>query len=87
MAFVRLLLLMMIALCVVYLSLYFFLLAVHRDREKRNYPESASERERSAFVAARVRSYAARMRRWLALIVFGVPLIGLAVIVYVTNFM
>lgn len=86
MGFLRLFLMFLIFQTVVFVSVYYFLRAARRERLERDYPDIATERERSAFVDARVRAYAVRIRRWLALVVYGVPWIGLALIIYLTNF-
>lgn len=86
MGFLRLFLMFLIFQTVVFISVYYFLRAARRERLERDYPDIATERERSAFVDARVRAYAVRIRRWLALVVYGVPWIGLALIIYLTNF-
>ena len=86
MAFLRLLVVMLVALGVVYLSTLAYLCARHRERLAETYQPGATDRERDTFVQARVRAYAARIRGRLAAVIFGVPLAGLVVHIYVTNF-
>ncbi|PWR03880.1 hypothetical protein DKT77_03980 [Meridianimarinicoccus roseus] len=87
MAFLRLMILMLIPLAVIYASLLAFLCARHGERLSEEYQPGASARERQAFVKAGVRAYAMRIRGRLAAAVFGVPLAGLAVHIYMTNTM
>lgn len=85
MAFLRFALLMLAVQTLVYVSLYFYLRASRRERLVREFNPSATEREREAFVTAALATYCSRMSRWLAVAVYAVPVIGLAVFIYVTN--
>lgn len=87
MAFLRLMVLILIPLTVIYLSVLAYLCQRHREQLLASYQSGGTERERDAFVTAGVRVYAARIRGWLALAVFGIPLAGLAAQVFLTNTM
>jgi len=85
MAFVRLTIILLAVLTVIYASLYYFLLERERERLHRDYPEGATERERSRFVEARVTTFAERLRPRLALAVYAVPVTALVVYIWVSN--
>ncbi|QDY69710.1 hypothetical protein [Qingshengfaniella alkalisoli] len=87
MQFLRLAALLLGGLAILYVCLFFYLRAGKRERLEADYPESATDREREAFVKSAVDAYSSRIAPWLALVVFGLPLTGLAVYIYVTNFM
>lgn len=85
MAFLRLLAMLLVALTIVYIGLFFFLKEAHREKLEREYRPEATELQRTAFVKAGVEAYAARMRRMLALAVYGVPLTIFAVLILTSN--
>lgn len=85
MPFVRLAIILLVVLTIVYIGLFLFLREAKRDRLERDYQGHATERERDAFVNAAVDTYGRRIRLWLAGAVYGVPVVVLAVVIYVTN--
>lgn len=86
MAFLRLLLMLLVAQTVAFVSLLLFMRARRRDRLISDYSPEATEKEREIFVDAQMDSYMKWLRPRLALIVYAVPIIALSVLVYVTNF-
>lgn len=86
MAFLRFILLMAVPLGVIYISVLAWLCARQRERLNAEYQPGATERARAAFVQAGVSAYAARIRRPLAGLIFGVPFGALAIYIFVTNF-
>ncbi|MEM1360778.1 MAG: hypothetical protein AAGF94_03590 [Pseudomonadota bacterium] len=85
MAFMRLLALVLVAQTIVYLGLFFYLRAAQREKLERDYTSSATEKQRSAFVQAGVDAYTARMRKVLAVVVYGVPLVIFALLILTSN--
>ncbi|MEM8959129.1 MAG: hypothetical protein AAGC86_15095 [Pseudomonadota bacterium] len=85
MAFLRLLAMLIVALTIVYLGLFFFLREAHCEKLEREFRPEATELQRTAFVNAGVAAYAARMGRVLALAVYGVPLTVFAVLILTSN--
>jgi len=85
MAFLRLLAMLLVALTVVYLSLYFYLRAARREKLEQDYNPEATDLERSVFVDAQLDAYAKLMGRVLAFVVYVVPLVGFAVIILTSN--
>ncbi|MCR9085167.1 MAG: hypothetical protein NXH97_00340 [Rhodobacteraceae bacterium] len=85
MAFLRLLAMLLVALTVVYISMFFYLREAHREKLEREFRPEATELQRTAFVKAGVDAYAARMGRLLALAVYGVPLTIFAVLILTSN--
>lgn len=81
MAFLRLFALALVALTVVYFGLFFYLREARRDQLERDYSPSASDKQRDAFINAGVEAYAARMRKVLALIIYGVPLLVFTIVI------
>lgn len=75
MLFLRAAPLLLLALSVVYLSVYLFLRATYRARL-----ESSTVGIEPAFIDARVDHYAARLRPRLAVIIYGIPVGALAAI-------
>lgn len=78
MLFLRAAPLILLVLTVIYASTYFYLRDGYRDRL-----EETAEGTDPAFVAARVRTYAARLRRRLALAVYAVPLAVMALAILI----
>ncbi len=86
MAFLRLLILLLALQTVIFVCLRLYLRAHLRDRLIADWPDHASPRERAAFVEARLDARMPRVTRWLALAVYVLPLAGLALYIYLTNF-
>ncbi len=85
MAFLRLMLLLLAVQSVVFVCAMLYLRAARRERLSADWPRQATEREREAFVERRVSAYMARVRRPLALVVYVLPIVLLAIYIYVSN--
>lgn len=85
MAFLRLMLLMLAVQSVVFVCVMLYLRAAQRERLSASWPHQATEREREAFVDRRVSAYMSRIKRPLALAVYGLPIVLLAIYIYVSN--
>lgn len=85
MAFLRLLAMLLVALTVIYVGVYFYLREAHREKLEREFSPEATELQRTAFVKAGVDAYAARMRAVLALVVYGIPLTVFAALILFSN--
>ena len=83
--FLRLFALMLGFLTVVYICVYFYLLAVQREKLAAAYPNAATPAERDRFVEAQVQVFAARLRPRLAGIVYVVPSVLVWAYIWVTN--
>lgn len=85
MAFLRLMLLLLAVQSVVFVCVMLYLRAAQRERLSADWPHEATERERDAFVERRVSAYVSRIKRPLALAVYGLPIVLLAIYIYVSN--
>jgi hypothetical protein len=85
MVFLRLLMLMLVAQTVVYVCVFHYIRAGQRERLAAEWPDHATERERAAFVEKRVATQMSRLRPWLAVAVYVVPIIWLIVYILVSN--
>jgi hypothetical protein len=83
--FLRLFVLLLGFLTVVYVCVYFYLLAAQREKLADAYPDAATPAERDRFVEAQVQTFAARLRPRLAGIVYVVPSVLLWVYIWATN--
>ncbi len=86
MVFLRFLLLIVLAQTIIYLSLMLYFRAGEKERLEADYPETASDREREAFVDRSLDSYTRRLRPRLAMLVSGLPFLALAGYIYWSNF-
>jgi hypothetical protein len=77
--------LVLIGLSVVYLSLYFYWRSGIRMRLEEDWVMAGRPGDRDAWVGDRLGPRAARLRRWLVLFVYVIPILGLSIYVYVTN--
>lgn len=76
---------LLVALSIVYVSLYFYLRQARREKLERDYNDAASDVDRAAFVDAQLATYAKSMGRVLVILVYGVPLVSFAVIILTSN--
>lgn len=86
MAFVRFLMLMLVAQTVTYLSLALYCRAARKEQLLRDYPVEAEDREREAFVERALDTYMRGLRPRLAVIVYGLPILALAGYIWWSNF-
>ena len=83
--FVRLIVILFVALTVVYVSLSFYSRAVRRSKLKKKWHEGKQLVDRDTFVQRGLERYDGSIRRKLILLVYIVPLGVIGVIIYLTN--
>ena len=83
--FVRLIVMLFVALTVVYVSLSFYSRAVRRSKLKKKWHEGNQLVDRDTFVQRGLERYDGSIRRKLILLVYIVPLVVIGVIIYLTN--
>ncbi|AVO37817.1 hypothetical protein [Pukyongiella litopenaei] len=86
-ALLRLLLLLMIVLSVIYVALSLYSRAMRRRKLETRWRDKGMAGDREAFVRRGLQRYDRSFRRKLILGVYVVPLVTIAVLVYVMNFM
>lgn len=89
--FLRLALIGLAVLTVVYISVSLYSRSVRRERLERrwarNHPVDERSPARTEFINRGLRRYDGSVRRRLILLVYVIPVIAVAVIIYVVNFM
>lgn len=83
----RLLIVLLVVLTVIYVSLSLYSRSVRRGKLNAQWDEEGMTGDRDAFVREGLEEYDGSLRRKLILGVYVVPLLAIAVIIYVTNFM
>ncbi|MBJ6372342.1 hypothetical protein [Sedimentitalea arenosa] len=86
-AFFRLMFILMIVLTIVYVTLSLYSRSVRRNKLEAHWKTKGLTGDREAFVQRGLQKYDKSFRRKLILGVYVVPLMAIAVLVYVTNFM
>ncbi len=86
-ALLRLLFILMIVLSVVYVALSLYSRAMRRRKLETRWEEKGLTGDRDAFIRRGLQRYDRSFRRKLILGVYVVPLVVIAVLVYVMNFM
>lgn len=86
-ALLRLLFILMIVLSVVYVALSLYSRAMRRRKLETRWEEKGLTGDRDAFIRRGLQHYDRSFRRKLILGVYVVPLVVIAVLVYVMNFM
>lgn len=80
-----------VLLTVVYISVSLYSRSVRRERLERrwaqNHPHDHTSPARAEFIRRGLRRYDGSVRRRLILLVYVIPVITIAVIIYVVNFM
>jgi hypothetical protein len=84
-SFGRTAILLLIGLTVVYVSLYFYWRSGIRMRLEEDWVMEGRPGERDRWVEERLAPRAARLRRWLVVLVYVIPVVGLSLFVYFTN--
>ncbi len=79
------LILMIVGLTVVYVSLFFYLRSGARMRLEEDWAEAGRPGEMDEWVDARVAPVAARIRVWLVVAVYVIPVVGLVTFVWLAN--
>ncbi len=83
--FIRLFVMLFVALTVIYVSLSFYSRAVRRSKLKEKWHESKQLVDRDTFVQRGLERYDGSIRRKLLLGVYIVPIVVIGVIIYLTN--
>lgn len=88
---VRLAVIGIVLLTVVYVSVSLYSRSVRRERLERkwaqNHPDDHTSPARAAFIKRGLRRYDGSIRRRLILLVYAIPILAIATIIYVVNFM
>jgi hypothetical protein len=84
--FIRLFALLFVALTVIYVSLSLYSRAVRKSKLRKKWHDGKQLVDRDAFVQRGLERYEGSIRRKLILGVYIVPVIVIAVIIYLTNF-
>lgn len=85
-ALARLIIVGFMALTVIYLSLSYYSRAVRRDKLRRKWDEDIRQGDRDAFVQRGLKIYDRSLRRKLLWGVYVVPVVTIAVVIYLVNF-
>lgn len=83
--FIRLFLMLFVALTVIYVSLSFYSRAVRRSKLKEKWHEGKQLVDRDTFVQRGLERYDGSIRRKLLLGVYIVPIVVIVLIIYLTN--
>lgn len=83
--FGRLVILLLVGLTIVYVSLFFYWRAGIRMRLEEDWVMEGRPGSREDWVDERIGPEARRIRRWLVMLVYVMPLCGLSLYVYLTN--
>ena len=83
--FVRLIVLLFVALTVIYVSLSFYSRSIRRSKLKKKWHEGKQLVDRDTFVQRGLERYDGSIRRKLILMVYVIPLVVIGVIIYLTN--
>ncbi|MEX3016680.1 hypothetical protein [Gymnodinialimonas hymeniacidonis] len=81
----RIAIVMMIGLTVVYVCMFFYLRSGARMRLEEEWVQAGRPDTREAWVDARIGEAASRIRVWLVLFVYVIPVVGLFAFVALTN--
>ncbi|MFC6635950.1 hypothetical protein GV827_05085 [Sulfitobacter sp. JBTF-M27] len=83
--FVRLIVMLFVALTVIYVSLSFYSRSIRRSKLKKKWHEGKQLVDRDTFVQRGLERYDGSIRRKLILMVYVIPLVVIGVIIYLTN--
>lgn len=84
-SFGRVTVVLLLGLTVVYASLYFYWRSGIRMQLEEDWVMQGRPGDRDRWVGERLAPRAARLRRWLVLFVYVIPMAGLSVFIYLTN--
>jgi Ca2+/Na+ antiporter len=88
MGFIRLVLILLVALTIIYAMVSLYSRSVRREKLENAWdaaPESDAEGARDTYIAKGLADYRTSLRRKLILLVYVVPVIAVSILVYVTN--
>jgi Ca2+/Na+ antiporter len=83
--FVRLIVMLFVALTVIYVSLSFYSRSIRRSKLEKKWHEGKQLVDRDTFVQRGLERYDGSIRRKLILMVYVIPLVVIGVIIYLTN--
>lgn len=83
----RLFFILFVVLTVIYVSLSLYSRAQRRKKLEDRYHQEGMPGDKEAFIREGLEEYDDSIRRKLILGVYVIPLVGIAVLIYVTNFM
>ena len=81
----RMLFLLLLLLTVVYVSMFLYLRAGARIRLEEDWVMEGRPGDREAWIDERLAPVARRIRTWLVILVYLLPIAGLSIYVYITN--
>lgn len=81
----RIAIVLMVGLTVIYVCLFYYLRSGARMRLEEDWVDEGRPGEQDAWVDARIEKAAGRIRVWLAICVYVIPLVGLITFVWLTN--
>lgn len=81
----RIAIVMMIGLTVVYVCMFYYLRSGARMRLEEDWVQAGRPDTREAWVDARIAAAASRIRVWLVVCVYVIPVVGLVAFVALTN--
>lgn len=84
---IRLLIIVFVVLTIVYVCLSFYSRSERRKKLEERYHHEGMPGDKETFIRTGLEEYDGSIRRKLILGVYVIPLIGIAVLIYVTNFM
>ncbi len=85
MVFARLMAMFLVALTVVFVSLWFYARAARRERLEAEWDRNQGPGRRESFVQAELAAYVPKLRRKLIWGVYVIPSLLFAALIYVTN--
>ena len=86
-AFARLMVVGFVVLTVIYFAVSLYSRSVRREKLEREWQEQGRPGDKDAYIQAGMTDYEHSLRRKLILLVYVIPPVTVAVIIYVTNFM
>ena len=84
--FIRLFVMLFIALTVIYVSLSLYSRAVRKSKLKKKWHDGKQLVDRETFIQRGLERYDGSIRRKLILLVYVVPVVVIGLIIYLTNF-
>ena len=81
----RALILMLVGLTVVYMCLFFYLRSGARMRLEEDWVQEGRPGDMDEWIDERIEPVASRLRVWLVVAVYVIPVVGLAAFVWLTN--
>ncbi len=84
--FIRLVIMLFVVLTVIYVSLSFYSRSVRKSKLRKKWYEGKQLVDRDTFVQRGLERYDGSIRRKLIMGVYVVPVVVIAVIIYLTNF-